>query len=204
MVRLLPLRDDGGPCLSQAVLPELVPTHRHSEFVRHLLHRLRRAAGRGLDLRHLRRSHRPQGDSDRDPPAHGDRDVPHRRHADHLADRSLGGGDPHGPSHGPGTRRRRRVGRLGPDVDGVGQRQAEGLARQLASIWRPGGPADLDPRGRRDQCRDRLQLRGLGLADPVPAQHPAGRRRRLHPAGHPGNPCRSARSWRKGASRRGP
>ncbi len=58
--------------------------------VRHLFHRLCRPADRRGDLRPLRRSHRPQGDADRDPPVHGHRDVPHCIRADLCLDRNWG------------------------------------------------------------------------------------------------------------------
>ncbi len=88
--------------------------------LRDLLHRLRRAADRRGDLRPLRRPYRPQGDADRDPVADGHRHLPHRLRADLRIDRHLGSGHPDGPAGSPGHRRRRRMGRLGADRDGVG------------------------------------------------------------------------------------
>ena len=101
--------------------------------VRHLRRRLRRPPGRGRDLRPLRRPHRPQVDVDRDPAADGHGDLSRRLCPDLRADRHLGRGDPDRAALHPGRRRRRRMGRLGVAVDGMGAQPTS-----IAASSRPG------------------------------------------------------------------
>ena len=100
--------------------------------LRHLFHRLCRAADRRRDIRPLRRSHRPQGDADRDASVHGHRDLPHRIRADLCLDRHLGRGDPDDTADGSGHRRRRRVGRIGAAGDGMVAHHGQ---RGLVASW---------------------------------------------------------------------
>ena len=87
--------------------------------LRHLFHRLRRPPHRRCDFRPLRRSHRPQGDADRDAAVHGAGDLRHRLCADLLFDRHLGRRPLDRAAHDPRHRRRRRMGRVGALGDGV-------------------------------------------------------------------------------------
>ena len=98
------------------------PVRRRAGLVRHAVRGVRRPADRRCDLRPLRRPGRAQGDADHDADADGHRDVPHRLPARrrHHRDRRADPADP--PARRPGAGRRRRVGRLGADVDGVGLR----------------------------------------------------------------------------------
>ena len=57
--------------LRKAVFPAIPPTRRYAAGVPDLCRRLRRTTGRRGDLRPLRRPHRPQGHTDRDPVADG-------------------------------------------------------------------------------------------------------------------------------------
>ena len=143
--------------------------------VRHPVRRLRRPADRRGDLRPLRRPHRPQGHADRDAAADG-RSAPCSSAWCRPTSRSASGA----PilltllRVGAGHRRRRRVGRLGADGDGVGHRASSAGSWRLAAVracrsaccsgavvvWRCPGPEFLD----------------LGLARAVPAQHRADRR----------------------------
>ncbi len=176
MVRFLPLFDRHRPGLRKAVLSAFRPMGRHARSLRHLCRRLRRAPGGRRDLRPLRRPHRPQIDADRHAAADGPR---HRRggdRADLSEHRHLGRGAPDRAALHPGRRRRRRVGRLGADVDGMGaRRQVARADRILAAIRRALRPVPGQ------SCRARLQpdvgrqLPRLGLAHSVRAQPRAGR-----------------------------
>ena len=67
-----------GLVFAKLFFPDSDPWDGDAGRLRHLRRRLRRAARRRGDLRSLRRSHRPQGDADRDPDADGHRDLPDR------------------------------------------------------------------------------------------------------------------------------
>ena len=189
MVRLLPLRDDGRPRVSAPLFPEVRPADRDPEQLRDLLRRLSRAADRRLAVWDVWRPHRAQGDPDRDPPGDGNRDLPDRRHADLLQHRAVGGRVARHLPPLPGHRRRRRVGRLGAHVHGVGEPEAQGIPWQLASVRRSCGAAALDgDHGPNRHCLGIRDLRGVGLENPVPAQHRSRSCRSLHPAGHPRDP----------------
>ena len=87
----------------------------------------------------------------------------------------------------PGHRRRRRVGRLGAAVDGMGARPtriAASSPRGRSSACRPACSSPTSRCWRSARCRA-TQFLDLGLADAVPAQHRPGRGRALHPARHP-------------------
>ena len=137
------------PRLREAVLPAIRSAGRNARGLRHLCCRLRRAAGRRGDLRPLRRSHRPQVDADRHAAADGHRHLPGGVRADLRADRHLGRGHPDDPALHPGRRRRRRVGRLGADVDGMGPR--------------PHSTAASSPPGRSSACPSGLFLANLAV-----------------------------------------
>ena len=81
----------------------------------------------------------------------------------------------------PGHRRRRRVGRLGDAVHGVGQPEAPRLHRQLAAGRRADRPAALHGRRLPAHPHDGRLVRDLGLAPALPVQHRARRRRPLGP-----------------------
>ena len=108
--------------------------------VRHFLHRLHRPAGGRRHLRTLWRPDRPQGDVDRNPGNNRSGDGRGGPGADLRADRHLGGTHHDCPAVYTGCRRRRRMGRFGVDVDGMGtdQRQSR-FHRLLAAIRRSGG-----------------------------------------------------------------
>ena len=143
--------------------------------VRDLYGRLHRPPDRRGDLRPLRRPHRPQGGADRDAADHRPRDLRGRASSRLTTDRHLGRRHPDRHPLHPGHRRRRRMGRLGAAVDGMGAHQpASRLHHLVAAARRAGRPAA----GQRRRAGVQLDLRrpvpGLGLAHPVPAQHRHG------------------------------
>ena len=88
----------------------------------------------------------------------------------------------------PGDRRRRRVGRLGAAVDGVGAHQSpSGLRRILAAVRRAVGAVPRQSRRAGIQLAVRRCVRHLGLAGAVPDQHRAGRDRSVDPSRHSGD-----------------
>ena len=106
--------------------------------------------------------------------------------ADVRAHRDLGRGHPDRAALRAGHRRRRRVGRIGPAVDGMGAIQpASRLHRVVAAVRRAGGTVPRQSRGAGVQRALRRPVPGLGLAHSVPAQHRPRRDRPLHPARHP-------------------
>ena len=83
---------------------------------------------------------------------------------------------------------RRRMGRLGAAVDGMGpHQQASRLHLLLATIGWPWRSLARQSGGVVLQLAFRRPVPRLGLEDTVPAQHRNGGRGALHPAGHPGN-----------------
>ena len=93
-----------------------------------------------------------------------------RRHPDHH------------PFH-PGHWGRRRMGRLGPVVDGMGAHQpASRLHHVMAATGWAGRIAAGEHRGARVQPDLRRPIPRLGLAHPVHAQHRHGRGRAVYPA----------------------
>src|SRR6516165_4879982 len=166
-----------------------------------------RPSGRGGDLRPLRRSPRTQSGADRDPVADGHRNLSRRVRAYLRADRHLGRDLADRPALYPRGRRRRRMGRLGADVDGMGAiRPPSRFYCCLAAIWRPvrSVPGEFGGAGvQRDLGRPVL---GLGMAHSIFSQHPPGRGRALYPARHPGDahlftprrgkPCRKSTGTR--------
>ena len=127
--------------------------------VQHLLHRLHRPADRRRDLRPLRRPHRPQGDADRHAAGDGHRHVPDRLRAELRLDRHLGRRHPDRAARAAGHRRRRRMGRLGADLDGmVAQPRQPRARRVLAAIRRAVGPVPVQPRGPRRSAPGRAPI----------------------------------------------
>ena len=120
VVRFFPLQHRHRPRLRQAVFSAFGSLGRHARGLRHLCRRLRRAPGRRRHFRALRRPHRPQVDPDRDAAADGAGHLRGGAGPDLCEHRHLGRGDPHRAALHPGRRRRRRMGRLGADVDGMG------------------------------------------------------------------------------------
>ena len=107
----------------------------------------------------------------------------------YAQDRHLGCGDPDGPAHRAGDRRRRRMGRLGADVDGMGADQRPSrLYRLVAAIRRAVRAVSGEPGGAGVQRDLRPAVHHLGLAHPVHPQHRPGRDRPLYPARHPRDP----------------
>ena len=101
-----------------------------------------------VDLRPLRRPHRPQGGADRDPADHRPGDLRGRLCPRLRFDRHLGRGDPDRHPLHPGHRRRRRMGRLGAVLDGMGaHQQASRLHHLVAAIRRTGGVVSREHRG---------------------------------------------------------
>ena len=108
--------------------------------------------------------------------------------ADLREHRHLGRGPADAAALHPGHRRRRRVGRLGAAVDGVGAHQPPSrLRRILAAVRRAVGPVPRQSRGAGVQLAVRRCVPHLGLARAVPDQHRAGRDRSVDPSRHPGD-----------------
>ena len=188
VVRFSPLLNDGRSRFRQVVLPERRPADRDAQFLRHLLRRLSRAAGRRLHLRPLRRSDRTQVDADRYPAADGNLDLSGRVPARLRGRRRVGRGALDRAAPAARHRRRRRMGRLRFAFDGMGPaQQRTRLPVILAAIRRSGRPVPCQSRGSRLQPDVRGCLSGVGLAYPVCAEHRAGRHRPVDPASHPGN-----------------
>ncbi len=102
--------------------------------------------------------------------------------------RHLGRGHSHRAALHPGRRRRRRMGRLGAAVDGMGaQRSLARFRRIMAAVRRALRVVPRQPRRARLQPDVRRSIPDLGLAHPVRAEPRAGRGRPLHPARHHGN-----------------
>src|SRR5215469_12269039 len=132
MVRFLAVWPNGGAGLREIVFSVVRPIDRHVAGIRRLRGGLCRAADRCCDLWALRRPHRPQGGADRDVAADRLVDLPCRMCSDLPADRHLGAGPDDRAALHPGNRCRRRMGRLGPAVDGMGahQQKTAGLSRR--------------------------------------------------------------------------
>jgi hypothetical protein len=148
MVRLSGLWPDGGAGLRQIVFSQIRPADRHLGGVRGLCDRLCRTADRGGDLRTLRRPHRPQGSADRHPAADRFVDLSRRMRPDLRADRHMGCGPAGRAALHSGDRGRRRVGRLGPVVDGMGAHQQKPRADRLVAAILAGRPASSSPTSR--------------------------------------------------------
>ncbi len=98
-----------------------------------------------------------------------------------------------------GHRRRRRVGRRGPDGRRARPEGQARLLRRVAADGRPRRPAALDRRLHDDAERHhRGPVHGLGLAHPVPRLDRARRGRPLHPPGASWSRRRSRRSRTSG------
>ena len=185
MVRFLSVQHRDRAGLRQAVLPGIGSAGRNVAGLRHLCRRLCRPPDRRRDLRPLRRPHRAQGGADRDPAVDGHRDLSRRVRADLCADRHLGCDHPDHPALYPGRRGRRRVGRLGAAVDGVGAiRPSSRLYRRLAAIRRAGRAVPREFGGAGIQPDRRQPVPRLGMAHSVLPQHHPGRDRPLYPARH--------------------
>ena len=132
---------------ASSTFPTRIGAGGNARRLRDLLHRLRRPSHRRGDLRPLRRSHRPQGDADRDAAcAWGWRPSPSPscRAMIRLAS---GARSPDRAAGDPGHRRRRRVGRLGAVGDGmVAHARPARAGRRLAAIRRSLRPLPLDAR----------------------------------------------------------
>ena len=188
VVRLLPLQHRHRAGVRQALLPALRSAGRHAGGVRHLRGRLCRAADRCGDLRPLGRPPRAQVGADRHADADGHRDVPGRPGADLREHRHLGRGPADGAALHPGRGRRRRMGRLGAAVDGMGAHQPPSrLRRILAAVRRAGRAVPRQPRRAGVQLAVGRCVPHLGLARAVPDQHRARRHRPLDPSGHSGD-----------------
>ena len=87
-----------------------------------------------------------------------------------------------------GVARRRRVGRLGAHVDGVGLPEAARAHGELAAARRPDRSVAVHRDGPADVGDHRPGLRDLGLAGAVPGQHRAGRDRALRAVAGAGEP----------------
>ena len=118
--------------------------------------------------------------------------------------RHLGRGHPDRPALHPGRRRRRRMGRLGAALDGMGadQRQSRGFIASWPQFGVPAGLFLANLAVLAFSAIVRRPIPGLGLAHSVPAQHRAGWHRPLYPAGHPGDADLPAargreRDWRR-------
>ena len=193
-----------GLDLRQALLPQRRPAYGDACRLRHLFHRLRRPTDRRGDFRPLRRSHRPQGDADRDAAVHGHRDLPGRLCADLRVDRHLGRGDPDRPAR----------------CFKASASAANGAAR---CCWRwngraPTASAAWSPRGRNSACRAGCswriwrcsrsapwsgdQFTGLGLAHSLRAFDHSGRRRLVDSPRHPRDAGVPASSSTRTRSRR--
>ncbi len=207
VVRFLHLRHGDRAGLRPALLPEVRSADRHLAGLCDLCGRFCRPAGRGGDFRPLRRPHRAQGGADRDPPPDGDRHLSRRLCPRLCPGRHLGCGHPDGAAHRAGDRGRRRMGRFGSDVDGVGAQQCPSrLYRRLAAMGRPGRAVPGEPGAVGVQRDRRAAIHRLGLAHPVHSQHRPGRRRSLYPPRHPRNaavyPARRRKPGRSDADRR--
>ena len=171
MVRLLPLLDRDGPRFREALLPAFRSVGRHARGLRHLRGRVRGAPGGCGDLRPLRRPHRPQVHADRDAAADGSCHLRGGAGADLRADRRLGRRAPHGVALHPGRRCRRRVGRLGADVDGMGALEPFARPRRVvAAVRRAVRAVPRQPRGAGVQRHVRRRVPVVGLARAVPAR----------------------------------
>ena len=205
VVRLLHLRHRRRADLPEDLLPQRRSADRNARGVRHLLHRLRRPADRRGDLRPLRRPHRPQGDPDRHADADGHRHIPRRLRPGLRIDRHLGRDHPDRAAHAAGDRRRRRMGRLGADLDGMGARPRQPRTdRRMAAVRRALRPVPVEPGDPGRQRLDRRRFRDLGLARAVLPQHRPDRHRPLDPSRHPrdaGVPAACSRPERSNARR---
>jgi hypothetical protein len=182
MVRFPGLWPDGGARLRKIVLSQVRSADRDVGGVRGIRRRLCRTTDRRGDFRPLRRSHRPQGGIDRHPADDRPLDLFRRLRADLRADRCLGCGADGRVALHSGDRRRRRMGRLGPAVDGMGAYRQEPRAdRVMGAIWRPSGIFPRQPRDPRLQPHFRRRVPRLGLAHPVLAEPDHGGNRALYP-----------------------
>src|SRR3984893_13194453 len=134
-------------------------------------------------FRSFRRPRRAQRDADRY--ATDDRigDLRGGLCTDLRLDRHLGRRHPDDHPFYPGDRGRRRMGRLGAVVDGMGAHQPPSrLYHLLAAVRRAGRAAIGKSSGVRIQRDFRRPVPGLGLAHPVHAEHRHGCGRALKPA----------------------
>ncbi len=165
VVRLLPVQHRHRTGVRTALFPELGSADRDAPGVRHLRRRIRRPACWRGDLRPLRRSPGTEVGADRHADADGCRDVPGRVRADARTHRDLGRGDPDRSAIRAGHRRRRRVGRIGPALDGMGAVEPTSrLHRVVAAVRRPCGtvPVQSGRAGIQHRSRDRSSCRGAG------------------------------------------
>ena len=85
----------------------------------------------------------------------------------------------------PGYRGRRRMGWLGPVVDGMGAHEQKSRGyRGVAAIWRSDGLLPRQPRDPGVQSAVARPVSKLGLARPVLAEPHHGRHRAVDPARH--------------------
>ena len=129
--------------------------------------RLRRAPDRRRHFRPLRRPHRPQVDADRDAAADGTGDLRGRAGADLRKHRHLGRGHPHRAALHPGHRRRRRMGRLGADVDGMGAHRptrADSSRHGRSSACPAGCSSPISRCSRSARCRASSSWPGAGAS----------------------------------------
>ena len=109
--------------LREALLPQIRPVGRGAGGLRGLYGRLYRPADRGGVLRAFRRPHRAQGGADRHPFDDWIGNLRGRLCPDLRNSWHLGGRHPDDHPLYPGDRGRRRMGRLGAVVDGMGAYQ---------------------------------------------------------------------------------
>ena len=168
--------------LSGAFFPEFSETAGTLAAYRHVRRRLRGAYPGRYRLRTLRGPHRTQGHAYRLAPGHGHRDVLHRA-PPRLRDDRRGGAAAAGVvalRSGGGVGR--RVGRRRPDGHRTRPAGQAGLLFQLSADGAGGGVLALQrPFFVVDVVAAGEAVRPLGVADPLFAEHGAGRDRALRP-----------------------
>ena len=151
------------------------------------------------DLRPLRRPDRAQVHADRHARGDGHRHLRCGVRADLRQHRDLGRRHPHHFALHPGRGRRRRVGRVGSHVHGMGSlRETRGFIASWPQFGVPCGLFLANWRCSPSASFGRA-IPDLGLAHPVSAEPHPGRGGTLHPARHPRDA--GVRSPRRGAAR---
>ncbi|CAA9293109.1 MAG: Uncharacterized MFS-type transporter, partial [uncultured Actinomycetospora sp.] len=181
VVRLLPLQHRRRPGVRALVLRQQ-RGRRRPAGVLDPVRGVRGASDRRRDLRALRRPHRAQAEPGGDAADHGRGDGADRVPA-HLRDHRHRRADPPDAVAGhAGHRCRRRVGRRGAHVHGVGHPQA---ARPDGGVAAGGRAHRAGERHGRRLLLLRPGVPRVGLAGAVPRQHRPHRRRALDPSHRP-------------------